>query len=340
MGKTEKKLSAGKLPIKVLERFLKRYASADTRVVVGAAVGLDSAVIDFDDRYLIAKTDPITFVAEDIGVYAIHINANDIAVMGGIPRWFLATVLLPEGSSTVGSAERIFSQLSRACRGLGVSLCGGHTEVTFGIDRPIVIGQMLGEVEKEGLITSAGARPGDAIILTKGVAVEATSIMARVKEVELLKKGFSRRFVSRCKNFLQNPGLSVLKEAQVAIRSGRVRAMHDPTEGGLASGLHELAIASSCGILVEREKIPVFPETKRLCEFFGLDPLGIIASGSLIISVDPGDAPRVARALERSGIRASRIGVVRQKRSGVKILDEKGLRPLGLPERDEITRIL
>src|SRR3990172_1060458 len=312
------RLLPGKLPLRLLDRLLKRYTSKASSVVVGPSIGIDAAVIDFTGDYLIAKTDPITFVAEDIGLYAININANDIAVMGGKARWFLATILLPEKKTTPRMVEGIFSQLSKACQDLDISLCGGHTEITFGIDRPIVIGQMLGEVKKKNLVTAAGAQVGDDILITKGIAIEATSILWRKKE-KVLRRRFSQRFINRCQETIRRPGLSVLKDARTAMRCGKVHAMHDPTEGGLATGLHELAMASGVGVLVDKDLIPILPECRSLCDYFGIDPLGAIASGSLLITLNPGDTKRVIKGLGEEGIKAAVIGKITAKRKGIKI---------------------
>ena len=172
----------GKLPIDVLDRLLSTHTTQqDPRVVVGARVGEDAAVIDFGDRYLIAKTDPITFATNDIGHYAIPVNANDIATMGATPRWFLATILLPEPNTDEALVETIFASLHKAAQDIGVAICGGHTEITVGLDRPIVVGQMLGEVAKENLIQSTNLQPNDCILLTKGLGIEATAIIANEK---------------------------------------------------------------------------------------------------------------------------------------------------------------
>jgi len=333
------RLLPGKLPIKLLQKFLKRYTSKNKGVIIGPAVGIDAAVIKFGGGYLIAKTDPITFVAEDIGHYAIHINANDIATMGGRPRWFLADILLPEGKTTPELVEKIFSQLSRSCRELDISFCGGHTEITFGIDRPIVIGQMLGEIQKGRPVTASGARVGDDIILTKGIAIEGVSVLAREKE-KILQREFSPSFIRRCKRIIKTPGLSVLKEAQLASSLGKIHAMHDPTEGGLATGLHELAIASGVGVLVRREDIPILRECRIICEYFGIDPLGVIASGALLITLHPGYTKRVIEGLNKEGIRANVIGKITEKKKGVKIIEDGKIKSLPLFERDEITKVL
>ncbi|MFZ3136771.1 MAG: AIR synthase related protein [Thermodesulfovibrionales bacterium] len=229
----------GKLPSDILARMLKSYISLDERVKVGPSIGEDAAAVDMGDRYLLLKTDPITFVAEDIGTYTVRINANDIATMGGKPLWLLTSILLPEKHSTDELVEEIFRQLSSACKEIGVSLCGGHTEITPGIDRVIVVGAMIGEVKKDGLITTSGAKTGDDILLTKAIAVEGTSVIARRKGKDL-ETVFGSDFVQKCKDFIERPGISVLKEAEIALRHGEIHSMHDPTEGGLATGLFEV----------------------------------------------------------------------------------------------------
>jgi hydrogenase expression/formation protein HypE len=333
-----RRLRTGKLPISLLDRLLKRYAGHAKRLVIGPSIGIDAAAIDFGDRLLLAKTDPITFVGEDIGTYAVHINVNDIAVMGGTPKWFLATILLPQAHATFKMAETIFADLSRSCKALGITLCGGHTEITHGIDRPIIIGQMLGEVAKHHLVTASRARVGDLLILTKGIAIEGTTVLAREKASEL-KRTFSARFVQRCKRLIRDPGISVMKDSFIAVRCGTVHAMHDPTEGGLATGLHELAIASQVGLSVEASQIPILPEFQALCDYFGLNPLGVIASGSLLLAVAPQDAKAVQSGLARARIQAAIIGRVTPKRSGLNLIENGKKRPLPLFETDEITKV-
>ena len=329
----------GKLPSDILEKLLNAYTSKDGRVVVGPAIGEDAAVIDIGNRYLIAKTDPITFVAEDIGAYTVFINANDIATMGGTPGWFLATVLLPEKHATPELAERIFSQLSYACKRIDISLCGGHTEITVGIERPIVIGMMLGEVEKEDLITTSGAKEGDDIILTKAIAVEAVSVIARQKSEELADR-FGKDFVDHCKRFTEDPGISILKEASIARRSGDIHSMHDPTEGGLATGLYEIAKAAGVGIIVDEARIPVMDECKVLSDYYKLNPLGLIASGSLLITLNSADSDVVMTNLKNNGITSSIIGKIDKRGEGVKIKKGDDVKDLQRFERDEITKIL
>ena len=323
----------GKLPPDVLARLLARIPPGDPRVVVGPRVGEDAAVLDFGDRYLVAKSDPITFTVERIGWYSVQVNANDLATVGARPRWFLLTLLLPDNDPAL--AEAIIADVLAACAELGVTLCGGHTEVTPGLDRPIVAGQMLGEVAKERLVRKERICPGDAVLLTRGVALEGTAILAREK-AEHLASRVDGTLLDRARDLLFRPGISVVADALAAAAAASVHGMHDPTEGGLLGGLYELAQAAGAGLTVERARIPVLPETAALCTALGLDPLRLIASGSLLIAVAEPDVDRVQQALIARGTPIARIGRVTRPEEGLRL---DGV-PFEFPECDEITRAL
>ncbi len=338
MGKQT--LPLGKLSPEQLAGLLDRHTFSlpGDRVLVYPGVGEDAAVIDLGPRWLVAKTDPITFATDEIGWYAVQVNANDIAAAGGTPCWFLSTLLLPEGRADVALVDRVLGQIADACRALDVVPCGGHTEVTYGLDRPIVVGVMLGEMSPGHLVRSNGVEVGDVILLTKGAAVEGTAIIAREKADELRAR-FSPLFLDRCRHFLRAPGISIVREAQLAVGSARVHAMHDPTEGGIATGLWELAMASGVGLEVDGESIPVYDETKALCEVYGLDPMGLIASGALLIAVAPTDAQAVCAALDDGGVPVTPIAraVPAEDRVTVKVSDRS--RPLPRYDQDEIARL-
>jgi hydrogenase expression/formation protein HypE len=329
----------GKLPAEYLGKLLAKYAPLDDRVVVGPRVGEDAAVLDMGDRCLVATTDPITFATDELGWYALHVNANDLAVRGARPRWFLATVLLPEGRASAAQVEALFAELGGACQELGVSLVGGHTEVTAGLPRPIVVGAMLGEVARERLVTTAGAREGDVLLLTKGVPLEGAAIIARERGDEAMRRGVPEGVVARARRFLREPGISVVPEALLAADTVRVHAMHDPTEGGLATACRELAQAGDVGCRVDEERVPVLPEGSALCRAFGLDPLGTIASGALLLAVDPGDAARVIDACAGGRIACAAIGRVTSRDAGVTLAGASGARPMPEFPQDEITKL-
>jgi hydrogenase maturation factor len=334
------KLSVGKLPPEHLADLLQRHTFSlpDDRVLVYPGVGEDAAVIDMGERWLVAKTDPITFATDEIGWYAVHVNANDVATAGGTPRWFLSTLLLPAQDSNIDLVDRIMSQIAQACRDLNVIPCGGHTEVTYGLPRPVLVGTMLGEIESGRLVRSGGVAVGDTIVLTKGVAIEGTAILALEKASDLQNR-FSAQFVQRCQAFLRDPGISVVPEACIAMDAVAVHAMHDPTEGGIATGLWELATASQVGLQVDVESIPVFQETQELCQVFGLDPLGLIASGALLIAVAPSDQAALCTALESAGIESAPIACAVPADEGLRISSVHGTQLLPRYDQDEITRV-
>ncbi len=335
------RLPVGKLEPEFLARLLGGLHIDDPRVIVGPGIGRDVTVLEWGggDRYLVAKTDPITFATDEIGHYAVAVNANDVATSGGVPLWFLATLLLPDEQSDEALVRMIFDQIDRACRELGIALVGGHTEVTYDLDRPILVGFMLGEVPKDGLITSEGAQVGDRILLTKRVAVEGSSIAARECTERLIARGVEPDAIARAQGFLHDPGISVLREARAAVQAGDVHAMHDPTEGGVATGLHELAAASGNGVAVRLADIPIFPETQALCAALELEPLGLIASGSLLLAVAPADAERIADAIRAEGIDCAEIGEVVEANEGVTLLGDGGPTELPRYDQDEIAKL-
>jgi hydrogenase maturation factor len=331
------KLPLGKIDPKILARFLSQYTSAGKRVLIGAGIGEDAAIIDMGHVYLVAKTDPITHVTSEVGHYAVNINANDIASMGGRPLWFLATVLMPPRSNA-GDIKRIFSQVSRSCKDLGIAYCGGHTEVTSSVNIPIVVGHMLGEVNKEHLKPTSGAQEGDDLVMTKSAAIEATAIIALEKEEEL-ENSFSKKFIRKAQRYLREPGISVVKEATLLRRMPGVHAFHDPTEGGLGTGIYEMATASGFGVEVYGERIPLTEETRLLCEYCHIDSLGAFASGSLLVAVSPTASENAIKTLLKAGVPAVRIGRMVPKKNGMKLL--KASRKLDLPvfHQDELSKI-
>jgi hydrogenase expression/formation protein HypE len=328
----------GKLPQRDLVALLDRVLPVpDPRVIFGPGLGRDAAVIDFGERYLVTKTDPITFATDEIGWYVVNVNANDVACLGARPRWFIVTLLLPEGKADAALVETIFDQLRTASQELGVSVVGGHTEITHGIDRPIAVGAMFGEVAPAALVRSDGAQAGDALILTKGIAVEGTAILARELRSRLQER-LEAALVARAADFLRAPGISVVRDAMIATRAGAVHAMHDPTEGGVATGIHEITGAAGLGAVINAEALPIYPETRAICEVLGLDPLGVIASGALLAAAAAEDAADICVALEAEGIAATVIGQTRAA-PGVILETDAARRPLPTFARDEIARL-
>jgi len=330
----------GKLPPRILQGLLAAcQVPRCSRVVLGPRFGEDAAVIDMGAKYLVAKTDPITFTSERIGWYAVNINGNDIATLGARPLWFLATLLLPEKTTSLSLVRNIFQDTLRACRELGVTLCGGHTEITRGLDRPIMIGHMLGEVAKSKLVWKESQRPGDAVLLTRGIAIEGTAILAREARSALARQ-LPSKTLRHARRLLFRPGISIVQDAMLAVRYGEIHAMHDPTEGGLASGLYELAKAGGVGLRVWRDKVPLLEETRRFSEILGFDPFAMIASGALLVVASAKSAANLLRAYLRHEVAAAIIGEVRDEAEGVQVVEKGRSSPLRVPVRDEIARLL
>ena len=341
----QNKFLIGKLKHEFLQKMLSNFVSTthlkEDRVVVGSSIGEDAAVIDMGDKYLVAKTDPITFVTDEIGYYAVNINVNDVVCTGATPKWFQSTILLPAKNTDEDLIETIFRNIHDTCKSLGITVIGGHTEITATLDRPIVIGSLLGEVDKEKLVLSSGAKEDDIIILTKGIFIEGTSIIAREKEDFLKEKGYGNQFIEKCKNYLYDPGISIFKEAVVSNDNFTVTSMHDLTEGGLFNGLAEIAIASNLGLLIKKEQINVLPEPLELSKIFNLDPYSTISSGSLLISINPEFAEDLINLLAKNGIASEAVGRFTKDKYKYLILDENNReKTMIYTEVDEITKIV
>lgn len=330
-------LAAGKLPNDLLAGFLGGL-DADPAIIVPPAVGEDVTAIDLGGaEALVAHGDPITLGGRNVGRAAVLVNANDIAAAGAEPRWLIATVLLPEGT-TPSEALALLDDVATAAADCGVTLAGGHTEITAAVDRPVVSLTALGTLGRAELRDKRSARAGDRILLTKSLAVEGTALLAEELGERLLTLGLSREELGDC--LALEAQESIVPEARIARGIPGVRAMHDVTEGGLATALRELAAATGRGVLVHRDRVPVSTLTTRVCGLLGADPLGLIASGSLIICCRPDAASDLEAVLAAAGIAAADIGEVTELGAGVAAL-ERG-RPAPWPSfaTDEAARLL
>jgi hydrogenase maturation factor/phosphoglycolate phosphatase-like HAD superfamily hydrolase len=330
-------LPAGKLPNDLLREFLNQFDFQDPSLIINPAVGEDTAAVDVDpEEVLVLKSDPITFATDSIGQYAVLINANDIATSGAKPRWLLTTLLFPFGV-TPSEIHKVINELKEFCRHWEITLCGGHTEITDAVTRPVVTGMMAGTVVRRKLIDKRNLAPGDRVLLTKGVSVEGTAIIAREFGGRLAELGLADIEIERCRQFLS--GISIMPEARIAAQFSTTSAMHDVTEGGLATALEELSIAGGHQIRIEMDAIPVFDETRKICRLLGIQPLGLIGSGSLLICCRKAGFRSLMETLRKSGIAVSCIGEVLEGEPGICAV-KKG-RSTDWPqfEADEITRL-
>jgi hydrogenase expression/formation protein HypE len=328
----------GKVPNKVLEEVVFRNLGAERDdVVLSPSVGEDAAIVQAGNELLAVSSDPITGAEEWLGWLAVHVSANDVATRGVQPRWFNSIILLPK-NSTAELVEKLCTQMDKAACQLDVAIVGGHCEVTPGIERPIVSGCAIGVAEKGKYVTCGGARIGDSIILTKGTGIEGTAILASDRRTELLQV-FDEKFLNQAENFFEK--ISVVKDALTAFRIGGVSAMHDPTEGGVAGGLHELADAANIGFNVHEENILVPEETRKICAHFDVDPLQLISSGSLLIVAEESKTDEIISSLSKNGVKSSIIGEVTEPSLGRNLVTKAGEKTeLVRPVSDHLWRAL
>ena len=299
------KLPPGKIPIDILKEVVfKNLGAPRSEVTLGPTAGVDGAVLDVGTKNAIVSMDPITGAVERIGWEAININANDVATFGVEPAFFFSCIMLPENADSK-IIETISTQMHNAAKELGIAIVGGHCESTPGLANPIVVGCVMGLTEKGKYVTAAGAKAGDKLILTKSAGIEGTAILATDREAQLAKT-FNSTLLDSAKGFYKQ--ISVVKDALTAYKAGGVHAMHDPTEGGILNGIHEMADAAGLGVLVFEEKITVEPETAKICRFYEIDPLQLISSGALLIAADPQAATKIINALSQEHIYADVIG--------------------------------
>jgi hydrogenase maturation factor len=333
-----RQLPSGKIPLKLLSGLLPGGWPAGAGVVIGPAVGEDAAVVRLNGKLLVAKSDPITLASRDLGRYLVAVNANDIAVMGAQPRWLLVTILLPRGRNADRKFSTIMRQVQDACDEANIALVGGHSEVTDGLSRPIAVGAMFGEIRGSRILDKSMIRPGDELFMTGSIAIEGTAALAREFRSVLRLRGVGARQLRRAANLLFEPGISIVRAAEIAAEVEHVKALHDPTEGGIIAAVFELGVRSACGILLDVDSIPILEETSVVCEAFGLDPFRLLASGSMLIAAAPGTGGALADAFSATTIRLSKIGTFLPAGRGSWAVAGGKKARLRAPDRDELAR--
>jgi hydrogenase expression/formation protein HypE len=328
----ERPLESGKLPHDLLVSLLAELPPLPPEVRLGARIGEDASAIDVPGGTLVAAADPITLTTEDIALLSVVVNANDVAVCGARPQWFLAVVLVPPGT-VEGVVRDLFAALPRTLAEVGASLVGGHTEVTPAVNRPIVIGQMLGLVERGRIVTTAGFGPGDVLLQIRPAPIEGAAVLAGEAADRLGK--VEARVLAEAHVALQQPGISLVDAALLATELG-AKALHDPTEGGLVGGLYEMATAAAVAIRIDRNAVLWFEPGLAVCEALGCDPWSTLASGTLLAAFVSEKAESALTAFAQAGHVAAAIGVVEP---GNGVYDADGV-ALPRPARDEVARLL
>jgi hydrogenase maturation factor len=284
-------LQPGKIPIDILNQTVLKMTGADSnKVVTPPKAGLDFAAIELGDCYLIVSADPVTGVKDEIGSYAVNVSANDVATCGSRPQFIESVVLMPEKSRAM-DVRRIAEQMHQTSKTLGLAIVGGHTEVTLGLTRPIVMVTAFSLVKN--YISSEDAELGDILMMTKSAGLEGTAAIAR--EGGLPGKKIPAGLAGRAGRLIAK--LSIVEEAARAYATGSVHAMHDCTEGGVIGACYEMSLAAGLGFELRESAVPVAQETREICSLFSLDPLKLIGSGSVLMAVQRGKDAEVKGAL-------------------------------------------
>ncbi|MEX2721159.1 MAG: AIR synthase family protein [Candidatus Wukongarchaeota archaeon] len=336
MGKELPKV--GKLAPAVFEEVIFPFCGAeDENVLVPPRHGVDAGVIDLGDgRIMVVAEDPTFGVPswgwKQFGWGIVHICAGDVACLGIKPKYMTICLLLPPGTERE-TLEEIWQTIHTECVKLGITIIGGHTGVYPGIAYPLNGGcTVIGIGEKARYVTPEGARSGDKVIITKGAAIEAAGILA-LQYPKTLGAKYGKDFVKRAQDLYWQ--MSVIKDALTAVEVGGVTAMHDATEGGIWGGLYEVVNASDVGIRIEKEKIILLDEAKKVCEFFEIDPYESISEGTLIITVKPEKVEKVLEVLEKEDISATIAGDILPKNEGRIVVKSDGSETkLKFPEID------
>lgn len=334
-GPAVTRFKAGKLPPDKLRKLvLSRLGRLRPEVLVHACLGEDSAVADLGGRLMVVSSDPITGASGEMGRLGVHVACNDVAAMGAEPLGIQVVLLMPDGTTDAEIADTM-GQVADAAEALGIEVMGGHTEITSKVTAPIIVLTAMGLVERSRLVTSAGARPGDGLLVTKPVGLEGTAILAADRAREL-EGPLGAELLARARTFLAE--VSAVRDGLVAAELG-VSAMHDATEGGVVGAVWELAQASGVGAELWEAAVPVRPETRRICEYYRIDPLRLISSGAMLVASP--NANQVVAGLRERGLEAAVIGQVTPAGSGIWLVRPDGRREsVAEPPIDELWRVL
>jgi hydrogenase expression/formation protein HypE len=298
-----------------------KLGKADKSIMVGPQNGVDFGVVNLGDKLMVLSTDPF-FIAKELGLekaawFAVHIIASDVAVSGIPPRYLAIDLNLPP-EMTEAELVKIWEAVHQECKKLGISVVTGHTARYAGCNYPMVGGATMFGLGKKKELINPRAKVGDAIIISKGPAIEATGLMAAYFP-EFLEAKYGKPFVKRAQDIFYQ--MSTVKDAAICASVGGVTAMHDATECGVWGGLFEIAQHSRVGMWIDIKKIILQEEVRLTCKCFSLDPYKSISEGTLLATANKQKAKFIVAALEKAGIPASIVGQVTEQSKGMRVLD-------------------
>jgi hydrogenase expression/formation protein HypE len=309
-----------KFSLEVLNRSVfPHFKSEDPDVILGASFGEDIALTRVGSDVLVSHVDPIVGAVNNIGWLAVHVACNDIATSGTPPRWIQVLVLLPDKNDE-SLLERIMSDIEQAAAETGVSSIGGHTGYSASLSRPLVAVTALGTLSGRDPVLTKGGGIGDHILITKGIALEGTAILANDFSEKALELSLTKKEIEEAKKLITK--VSVIPEA-LNLASHGATAMHDVTRGGLLETLLEIALLSNVGIQVTYNNIPIPPVVSRFVDAFQFDPMKMISSGTLVAAVNPLHLEDAKKALKEESISFADIGEIIPG-EGVHIIKDSG----------------
>jgi hydrogenase expression/formation protein HypE len=297
-------LKLGKIsPEKLLELVFPYQGKNRKEVIYNASLGRDCGVVDCDEDLIALTCDPITGTSTHIGSFAVHVVANDLICAGADPVGLLISIVLPTNSDE-NQIQSIMKDVDLTSKKIGIAVLGGHTEISDVVNHTLIHCFGIGRIKRNNIPDVEKVQPGDSIIITKGAGIEGTAILANLY-YEQLSTQFGQSFVQKAQDFIAL--LSVVPEGKIALKHSP-HCLHDATEGGLLGALWEVCAGQNLGFIVQELSVPLYPETKTICDFFQIDPLKLISSGTLIIFTPHPDP--LLEDLQKESIPAFQIGTI------------------------------
>lgn len=327
-------MEIGKLKTDLLEKYIfDELVSNREEVLMGGGTGLDNAVMDFGGDLIVASTDPITGASKNLGSLAINISVNDVSCQCADPVGVLMTLLIPP-TAELDDLKEIVRDSTRTARELNVDIVGGHTEITDAVNKIVISTTVIGRVNKNKRPDLKSVKPGDVLAVSKYLGIEGSSIIAHEKDQ--VKEILSQEEYEFAKSLSKE--ISVLRESKIAGKYS-VKHMHDITEGGIFGAVWETSKALGHGIRIYNDLIPLLDVTKKICDFYKINPMKLISSGSMLMVFDKEKFSEFQKEAEAKGIKVTKIGEINNESQAVVKYDDKEI-ILQDPDPDELYKVV
>lgn len=329
------KLNEGKLTIEQLKRLVfKNISSFRKEVLTHPYIGQDCGIFDPSNNIISISSDPITGATENIGRLSVEVNLNDIAASGAEPFAITVTILCPVGTKEE-EIKKIMQEIDETAKEKNVQVIGGHTEVTSSVNRTIVSVTALGIIKRETYDENVEIKEGFDIYITKDAGLEGTYIIGTEKENEL-KDILEEEDINTLMKYATL--LSVIEDAKIAKNSGAL-LMHDVTEGGILGAVWESCELVGFGAKLYKDKISISNTTKKISDYYNINPLKLISSGCLLFFAPKEHRSSIEKSFEEEKIELSRIGTITRGKEIILIDNEKEI-IIDKPQSDELYKVI